>query len=325
MNRQVLASAVTITRTIRTGRERSSPIVPRASVAGRALMIVVAIMTFLACLTLGAVSLVKATAATWQSQISDQATIQVMPVDGTDLDARLTQAARIAASFPGVSGANVVDDAATKRLLEPWLGKDLDLGQLPVPRLVVLTIDGRSPPDFASLQKRLSEQVKGASLDDHRKWVDRLVAMSRSTVVIGAIVLGLVLAATVLTVVFATRGAMAGNGDIIEVLHFVGAESLFVARQFERHFLMTAFRGALLGGLVAVLAFLAVALWSARNLATPGADQATALFGRFAIGYDGYAGVAVIIAAVSILAMMTTRVTVLSYLREIAMREAGRG
>ena len=33
------------------------------------------------------------------------------------------------------------------------------------------------------------------------------------------------LSATVLAVVFATRGAMAGNGHIIEVLHFVGAEA----------------------------------------------------------------------------------------------------
>ena len=62
-----------------------SPIVPRGSVAGRALTSVVAIMTFLACLTLGAVSLVQHTAATWQSQISHEATIQIRPVDGADM------------------------------------------------------------------------------------------------------------------------------------------------------------------------------------------------------------------------------------------------
>jgi cell division transport system permease protein len=317
--------AVTLGQAIQVRLTRSSSIVPRGSVAGRALTIVVAIMTFLACLTLGAVSLVQATANTWQSQISNQATIQIQPVDGTDMDARLKQASQIAAGFPGVTSTGIVDDAATKRLLEPWLGKDLDLGELPVPRLIVLSVDGRSPPDFAALQKKLSEKVAGASLDDHRKWVDRLVSMSRSTVIIGMIVLALVLAATVLTVVFATRGAMAGNGDIIEVLHFVGAENLFVARQFERHFLLTAFKGALLGGFVAVLVFIAVAWWSARNLATPGADQATALFGRFAIGMEGYFGVAVIVVAVSLLTMLTTRITVLSYLREIATQESGRG
>ena len=47
---------------------------------------------------------------------------------------------------------------------------------------------------------------------------------------IGIAVLVLMLSATVLTVVFATRGAMAGNGHIIEVLHFVGAEATFHRR-----------------------------------------------------------------------------------------------
>ena len=31
--------------------------------------------------------------------------------------------------------------------------------------------------------------------------------------------------------VFATRGAMAGNKDIVDVLHFVGADRKFIARE----------------------------------------------------------------------------------------------
>ena len=59
-----------------------APIVPAGNVVGHALMIVIAIMTFLACLTIGAVSLVQSTAATWQSQISTEATIQIRPWRG---------------------------------------------------------------------------------------------------------------------------------------------------------------------------------------------------------------------------------------------------
>lgn len=323
MNDHVQEPTAGIRQTLPARTSGPSPIVPRGSVAGRALTSVVAIMTFLACLTLGAVSLVQNTASTWQSQISHEATIQIRPVDGTDMQARLQQASRIAEGFPGVTGTRVIDRAATRRLLEPWLGTNLDLDELPVPRLIVVSIDNASPPDFAAMNKALTAKVPGASLDDHRKWVDRLVSMSRSTVVIGLIVLGLVLAATVLTVVFATRGAMSGNGHIIEVLHFVGAEEKFVSRQFERHFLLTAFKGALLGGIAAIVVFLATGWWSARNLATPGADQATALFGNFAIGIHGYVGVVVIVVAVSILTMLTTRLTVAAYLREIADREPG--
>ena len=50
---------------------------------------------------------------------------------------------------------------------------------------------------------------------------------------IGVSIMALVFSAMVLTVVFATRGALAGSRDIVEVLHFVGAEASFVARQFH--------------------------------------------------------------------------------------------
>ena len=72
--------------------------------------------------------------------------------------------------------------------------------------------------------------------------------MARTTVTLGVAILLLMLSATVLTVVFATRGAMAGNGHVIEVLHFVGAEARFIATEFRRHFLLTGMKGAAAGG-----------------------------------------------------------------------------
>ena len=58
---------------------KQMPIVPPDNVAGRAMVLVIAIMTFLSCLTLGAVTLVRDTAATWQTQIAREATIQIKP------------------------------------------------------------------------------------------------------------------------------------------------------------------------------------------------------------------------------------------------------
>ncbi|WP_245419802.1 cell division protein FtsX [Phyllobacterium salinisoli] len=301
-------------------RQGQTPIVPQGNVAGTALIIVIAIMTFLACLTLGGVSLVRDSAATWQSQISKEATIQIRPVEGQDMEALLAQASKIAQGFAGVTSTRIIDRAATARLLEPWLGTGLDIDELPVPRLVVVSIDEAAPPDFETLRAELVRSVPGASFDDHRTWVDRLVSMARTTVLIGMSVLVLVIAATVLTVIFATRGAMAGNDHIIEVLHFIGAEAKFVAREFERHFFRTALKGALCGGGAAVLVFLLVSWWSSRNLATPEADQAAALFGNFAIGRDGYFGVAIIILLVSVLTMLTTRLTVITQLKEMDNR-----
>ncbi|ENQ07389.1 hypothetical protein L257_01906 [Brucella abortus 82-3893] len=295
-------------------RQGPSPIVPDGSVTGNALVIVIAIMTFLACLTLGGVTLVRASAAAWQSQIAREATIQIRPVEGQDIEQELQQASEIARGFAGVKGTAIIDKEATARLLEPWLGSGLNIDELPVPRLVVVTIDENAPPDFESMRAELTWAIPAASFDDHRTWVYRLVSMANTTVLVGTAVLSLVIAATVLTVIFATRGAMSGNGHIIEVLHFIGAESKFVAREFEWHFFRTALKGALFGGAAAMLVFLVFSWWASYQIATPEGDQAAAMFGNFAIGSDGYLGAAGIIILVSILTMLTSRLTVIRQL-----------
>ncbi|WP_198598392.1 cell division protein FtsX [Mangrovicella endophytica] len=300
-------------------RTRPTPIVPPANVAGRALMTVIGIMTFLASLTLGAVTLVSDTAANWQSQIAREITVQIKPDEGLDMNAALQTVQMIALETRGVTGADALGDAATQRLLEPWLGEGLDLEELPVPRLVVIGIDERNPPDFEQLRTRLRTAVPAASLDDHRAWVSRLVSMAHATVLIGAAILTLVMIATVLTVVFATRGAMSGNRHIIEVLHFVGAKAGFIAGEFQRHFLKLGLAGAVIGGAAALIVFVAMGRWTQMNQATPEADQITALFGSFSIGWSGYAGVVIIVVTVAGLTAMTSRLTVKRQLAAIDM------
>src|SRR5262245_39284089 len=60
--------------------------VPQARISGRALVAVVAIMTFLASLTTGAVMLVRAAATEWQADVAREVTIQIRPVAGHDIE-----------------------------------------------------------------------------------------------------------------------------------------------------------------------------------------------------------------------------------------------
>src|SRR5438105_4936200 len=63
-----------------------TPIVPQATISGRALMAVVAIMTFLASLTAGAVMLVRTAANEWQAEVAREVTIQISAAAGQDID-----------------------------------------------------------------------------------------------------------------------------------------------------------------------------------------------------------------------------------------------
>ena len=117
-----------------------APIVPPDSVGGRALVAVVAIMTFLASLTTGAVLLVRASAGEWQSEVSREVTIQVRPVSGRVLEEEVQKAVELARSVPGISEVRPFSRQESARLLEPWLGSGIALEDLPVPRVIVLKL-----------------------------------------------------------------------------------------------------------------------------------------------------------------------------------------
>ena len=287
-----------------------TPLVPRNSISGRALVAVVAIMTFLASLTTGAAVLVSKAAGEWQSDISREVTIQIVPAPGRDLDASVDKAVAVARAFTGIVEVRPYSKEESTKLLEPWLGSGLSLSELPVPRLIVVRVAPDTTPDLAQLRRMLGDQVPGAVLDDHRGWIDRMRAMAGTAVALGICVLILMLTATILSVTFATRGAMASNKAVIEVLHFVGAKNGFIARHFQQHFLVLGLQGGTIGGGAAIILFTLAGAMSRWFVGTAGADQTSALFGSFSIGLAGYAAVLVQVVLIAAVTALTSRRTV---------------
>src|SRR6202034_4353087 len=174
--------------------------------------------------------------------------IQVRPAPGHDIEGDLRKATEIVRGAPGIADVRAYTKEESARLVEPWLGAGLSLDDLPIPRLIVVKLLSGARPDLAGMRKTLAAQVASASLDDHRRWIDRMRTMAETAVAAGLAVLALVLAVTMLSVTFATRGAMATNRPIIEVLHYVGATDAFIGSQFQRHFLVLGFKGGAIGG-----------------------------------------------------------------------------
>ena len=279
-----------------------SPIVPRASIAGRALVAVVAIMTFLASITTGAVLLVSASAAEWQSEVASEITIQVRPSAGRDIDRDAAAVAEAMRTQPGIVEIKAFTKDESARLLEPWLGTGLSFDDLPVPRVIVARVAPGTVLDLAALRGRVTQLAPSASVDDHRAWIERMRSMTGATVFAGLGILALVIVATIISVSFATRGAMAANRPIVEVLHFVGAGDRYIANRFLRHFLRLGLQGGVIGGGVAMLLFgfsESIAGWFS---GTPVGDQFAALLGTFSLRPSGYlalAAQAVLIAAIT--------------------------
>jgi cell division transport system permease protein len=286
-----------------------APIVPKATIAGRALIAVIAIMTFLASITIGAVMLLRAAAGDWQSELAREVTIQIRPEAGRDIEADIGKAAAIAGAVRGIADVRPYSRQESTQLLQPWLG-GMALDELPVPRIIAVVIAAGESPDLEKLRSALAEQVPRASLDDHREFVDHMRAMSRAIVAGATGVLALVMIATVLSVTFATRGVMATNRQVIEVLHFIGAKNRFIAGHFQRHFLLLGLKGGAIGGGLALLLFGLVDFANDWLLSGAVGTQMAALFGTFSIGPAGYAAVLGQIVLTALVTAATSRHTV---------------
>jgi cell division transport system permease protein len=294
-----------------------SPIVPRASIAGRALVAVVAIMTFLASITTGTVLLVNASAEEWQSEVASEITIQVRPISGRDLERDAAAVVQAMRAQSGIVEVRPFTKEESAKLLEPWLGTGLALDDLPVPRVIVARVQPGTALDLAALRGRVMQAAPSATVDDHRAWIERMRSMTGATLLAGVGILALVIIATVISVSFATRGAMAANRPIVEVLHFVGAGDRYIANRFLRHFLRLGLEGGLIGGGVAMLGFgfsESIAGWFS---GTPVGDQFAALLGTFSLRPSGYLALALQAVLIAAITAWASRRTLLATLDEI--------
>jgi cell division transport system permease protein len=109
---------------------------------------------------------------------------------------------------------------------------------------------------------------------------------------------------------------MAGSREVVEVLHFVGANDDYIAREFQKRFFGVGLRGSIVGAGVALLLMALFGLLAHSWSASPAGDQIEALFGSFSIGWRGYAVIILIAFMVSAIAGIVSRLTVRRFLRD---------
>ena len=300
-------------------RTKAAQIVPSASIAGNALTVVISIMSFLACLTAGAVYMVNQSANAWVNDIASEITVELDPINTADIEKKMTLVSLFLAKQKGVTRVKPLTADDSAKLLEPWLGQSSALAALPIPRLIAVEIDRSNPPDIQLIKSALSQNFEGVTLDDHRRWQAEIKTVTRTAALGGLAVLSLVAAATIAVIVSATRSAMASNREIIEVLHFVGANERFISREFERHFLGLGVRAGLMGALAAGLAFLLLPLMMhvlGGGVVTEA--ETSRLIGSGELDTWGYLLCLLVALAVAGICMITSRLGVIRVLKSYA-------
>jgi len=271
----------------------------------------IAFMVYLAVLAVAGTLALGAVAARWDSGMGGTLTVQIVPSAkpaknesakaGTDRE-RVGTALEILRATPGVAKAESIDDGRIMALLEPWLGSTGFGDDLPIPRLIDVEKEPGANLDTLTLSKRLADAVPGATIDDHRVWLDRLIRLIQTVKALGVSVVILIGFAAIGTVVFATRTGLAIHQDVIEVLHMIGAHDSYIARQFAGHAFTLGLRGGLLGLLLAVPTLLGIGSLASQTEFGPVPELSLAPV--------QWASLVVLPALAAIIAMLTARITV---------------
>jgi cell division transport system permease protein len=116
--------------------------------------------------------------------------------------------------------------------------------------------------------------------------------------------------AAIITVVFVTRTGLEIHRQVIELLHLMGAQDRYIAREFQRHALRLGLRGGLFGFALAAAALAGLA-WLARG-------SNAALLPDLDLAPLDWAWLALLPLAAAVTAMWTARLTVLRTLVRLA-------
>jgi len=172
----------------------------------------------------------------------------------------------------GVTSATLVPPAELEQLVEPWLGDIETSIELPLPRLIDVSLDPLAEPDLPSLKERLQEVVAGATLGIEARSRDPAERMAVFLRAWGGGAGVLALLGSLLAVAVITWVSLRAQVQIVELLRSMGAPDSYLARQFERYALWSGLRGGPVGFALAVLTILAL-LYSSREMELAGSVQ----------------------------------------------------
>ena len=219
----------------------------------------IAFMAFMAALACAGLISLERMVDHWDRSIVGTLTVQILPLEDATADTTRIQAVLDAVRrHEGVDTAEHLDAGHVAKLLEPWLGRDTLAADLPLPHLLDVRIEPGEKIDTDAMSDTLRKIAPGTSVDDHGVWLAHLVRLIRALETIAASVLSLIALAMIGTIVFTTRTALAVHRDVIEVLHLIGAQDAYIARQFAWRAFLTGLQGGIIGLILAVPSIIAI-------------------------------------------------------------------
>jgi cell division transport system permease protein len=195
----------------------------------------------------------------WEKDITGSITVQVIPVEDEHkkIDTEKTQVEinkvlQYMENVSGVKSVHVLDAEAINKLMTPWLGNKVDVSTLPIPQLLDIQLKDDAEINYDEITRNLHKITANASIDNHRLWLNRLLKFANSLNSLALAVLTMVVIICAFSIYYSTRTSLGINTNSIEILHIVGAQDDYIAKQYARSYAKIGFFSGVIGLMLAV-------------------------------------------------------------------------
>ncbi|MGI9434004.1 MAG: cell division protein FtsX [Geminicoccaceae bacterium] len=221
-------------------------------------------------LYLSVVALATAAIADGALQLFDERdkiiTVSLPPGDNSATsDQDVGRVLKILAESKTIASATVLDDKELQELIEPWLDEQPEGENVPLPRLIDVTLDPLSTPDLEGLERQIRQVVPDATVGFQTFERDRAERQATFFRIVGITIGSILLICALVIVALITSLSLAMHHDTVSLLRYMGAQDGYLARQFERYALLSGLRGGLIGFFAAMVTMLAL-LYSIQSL-----------------------------------------------------------
>ena len=280
------------------------------------LILLIALMSFLAVLALSGTFALNSMTEKWSSGLENKVTIEISieTKDGHILsqDTVLKETKdlyEMLSEHKAVKSAELLGDKEIQELISPWIGNDLSLGDIPLPGLIALELRKIDTNGLNGLKKDIGKISKHAMLETHHEWLSDLINFTSTLRTLALMVALIIAAITTIAISSAIRTRLAIHNNVVELLHYMGATDNYIARQFQKHAMVLSLKGALIGTAIGLAATFLLAFLS-RNTGTD-------LIPVIRIGGLGVFVLCLIPILVSCITILTSHVTVLRSLSKM--------
>lgn len=227
------------------------------------LVLLIALMTFLAVMALSGSFALGSMTERWSSGLENKLTIEI-PAEKSNGDLRTKEqitdftekVVKSLESNPSIKSFNVLQNEDIQGLISPWLGEDMVLDEIPLPGLVSAELHISSPEVLQILEKDMALINNNIRIDTHETWLMSLLRVTGALKLSASAITLIIGLTTIVAVAGGVRARMAIHRADVELLHLMGASDDYIMKQFQRHALILAVKGALAGMALSLIALL---------------------------------------------------------------------